>query len=72
VVLPQAEVLQNFPPETLAELLAAAVLREDRGPAFPSHDQVTALAAFERASLLGEVADVRERETRHLRRGRPF
>jgi hypothetical protein len=44
LLLLKVEILENFHPKTFAELLPAAMLRQNRGPAFASHEEMTALA----------------------------
>src|SRR2546426_9778590 len=54
--LPQSEILENFQPQSLAELLPAAMLRQDRGPLAMADQQMAASSLFKGAALAGQEA----------------
>src|SRR5437763_3136920 len=54
--LPQSEILENFQPQSLAELLPAAMLRQDRGPLATADQQMAASSLFKGAALAGQEA----------------
>ena len=54
MVLLEAQILENLRPESFAKLLAAAVLRQDRGPVRATDQQVAAFAWLEGAAVAGE------------------